>query len=182
VASWSQSSGPGGAARPAADPVNSSKFYAYDADGGQFFVSTNAGLSFAATVDLGGGGSERISAAPGVEGDVWIALHGRGLTRTTDSGTSFQAVSAVTRCGAVGFGAPAPGLTYPSVYIWGVIGGVTGVHRSDDAGASWVRINDDAHEYGGSGNGHFVMGDANLYGRVYLSTAGRGIAYGEIAD
>src|SRR5690606_7438755 len=31
-------------------------------------------------------------------------------------------------------------------------------------------------------NGEFIVGDMNVFGRVYLSTAGRGIAYGEPVD
>jgi hypothetical protein len=67
------------------------------------------------------------------------------------------------------------------LYIWGTVGGVRGVHRSLDAGASWLRINDDAHQYGGPGNGQFVVGDMNVFGVVYMSTAGRGIVYGKPA-
>ena len=56
--------------------------------------------------------------------------------------------------------------------------GVRGVHRSLDLGRSWQRINDDAHQYGGPGDGHFIVGDMNRFGVVYMSTAGRGIVYG----
>ena len=52
------------------------------------------------------------------------------------------------------------------------------MYRSTDAGASWQRINDDAHQFGGPGNGEFVMGDMNVEGLVYMSTVGRGIVYG----
>ena len=38
---------------------------------------------------------------------------------------------------------------------------------------------DDANEYGGPGNGQFVQGDMNVFGRVYMSTVGRGLVYGE---
>jgi hypothetical protein len=161
--------------------VNANKVYGYDSSGGRFYVSTNGGQSFSAAASVSTGGSRRIAAAPGVEGDVWIALNGRGLTRTTNSGTSLQAVSGVSSCSAVGFGAAASGRTYPAVYIWGAAnGGPVGIYRSDDAGATWLRINDDAHEFGGPGNGQFVIGDENVYGRVFMSTAGRGIAYGEL--
>ncbi len=36
------------------------------------------------------------------------------------------------------------------------------------------------HQYGGPGNGAFVQGDMNVFGRVYMSTVGRGLVYGEI--
>ena len=60
--------------------------------------------------------------------------------------------------------------------------GLPGIWRSTDEGANWVRIDDDAHQYGGPGDGRFVVGDMNAFGRVYMMTAGRGIVYGEIAQ
>jgi xyloglucan-specific exo-beta-1,4-glucanase len=67
------------------------------------------------------------------------------------------------------------------VYIWGAAGGgPRGIYRSDDGGGSWQRINDDAHQFGGPGNGEFVIGDANVYGRVFMSTAGRGLVMGDL--
>jgi len=47
-------------------------------------------------------------------------------------------------------------------------------------GVSWVRINDNAHQFGGPGNAQFVKGDMNVYGRVYMSSVGRGVIYGEL--
>jgi len=41
--------------------------------------------------------------------------------------------------------------------------------RSDDGGESFVRINDDQHQYGGS---HVITGDPRVYGRVYLGPLG----------
>jgi hypothetical protein len=162
------------------DTVNSNNFYAYNPSGGAFFVSTNGGTSFTQTATAGGGGSSKPRAVPGVEGDIWIPLNGGGLTRSTNSGTSFAKMTSIQRCDAVGFGKPAAGKTFPAVYIWGVpTGGVVGIHRSIDGGATWERINDDSHQFGGPGNGHFIVGDMNVYGRVYMSTAGRGTIYGE---
>jgi xyloglucan-specific exo-beta-1,4-glucanase len=87
----------------------------------------------------------------------------------------------VQSCRAIGFGAPPPGASFPAVYIWGAAsGGARGLYRSDDAGQSFARINDDAHEYGGPGNGELVIGDADVYGRVYMSSAGRGLIVGEL--
>ena len=163
--------------RPVADPVNSSKFYVYN--NGAIQTSTDGGVSFTTKSTIAGGGSNLLRAAPGREGDIWVALNGAGLARSTNSGTSFANISSVTSAGAVGFGKAATGAAYPTVYIWGTVGGVRGVHRSIDAGASWVQVNDAAHQYGGPANGQFVTGDMNTYGVVYMSTAGRGIVYGK---
>jgi xyloglucan-specific exo-beta-1,4-glucanase len=163
--------------RPVADPVNSSKFYVYN--NGAIQVSTDGGVSFSTKSTVASGGSNVLRAAPGREGDIWVALNGGGLVRSTNSGTSFTKIASVSNAGAVGFGKAATGATYPTVYIWGTVGGVRGVHRSTDSGATWVQVNDDAHEYGGPANGQFVTGDMNTYGVVYMSTAGRGIVYGK---
>ena len=48
---------------------------------------------------------------------------------------------------------------------------------SEDNGETWSRVNDDLHRFGGTGNGVFVSGDMNEYGRCYMSTVGLGIIY-----
>jgi hypothetical protein len=105
-------------------------------------------------------------------------LYGGGLKYTENSGSSFTAVSKVTYCGAVGIGKAATGAAYETIYIYGTVNGVLGIHRSTDKGLNWVRVNDNDHEYGGPANGQFVVGDMNVYGRVYMSTAGRGVVFG----
>jgi len=167
-------------ARPVADPVNPNKFYAYD--GGSLMASVDGGASFTVKGNPGSGGSNIIRLAPGREGDVWVCLNGGGLTRSTDSGATFNKIASVNQCSGIGFGKAAPDASYPTLYLLGAVGGTRGVLRSTDAGASWVRVNDDAHQYGGSGNAHMINGDLNVFGRVYMSTAGRGIAYGSVAS
>jgi hypothetical protein len=163
-------------AYPIADYVNTNKFYIYSPNSGQLLVSTNKGVSFTASAsNPGQWGSGRARAVPDNEGHVWVALNGSGLKYTTNNGTSWTTVSNVTYCRAVGFGKAATGATYPAAYIWGTVSGVKGIFRSTDQGASWTRINDDAHEWGGVGNGNFVMGDMNVYGRSYMATVGRGL-------
>lgn len=168
-------------ARVVGDGVNANKFYAYNPENGAVMVSTNGGSSFSQAATVSTWGSKVIRLTPGKEGHVWIALNNGGLTRSTDSGQSFSTISGVSHCGAVGFGVAASGANYPTIYIWGTVNNVKGVFRSTDQAATWVRVNDDAHEYGGPGNGQFIQGDMNVFGRVYMSTAGRGIVYGEPA-
>jgi len=175
--SWSAVRGLAGAnLRPVADPVAAKVFYAYD--NGVIQVSTDGGVSFSPRARLAPGGSRVIRAAPGREGDLWVPLYGGGLARSIDAGASFVPLAGVAYCAAVGFGKAAPGSDYPAVYIWGSVGGVRGMHRSLDGGATWVRINDDAHQFGGPGDGQFIVGDMNRFGVVYMGTAGRGIVYG----
>jgi len=165
-------------ARPVADPVNNNKFYVYNPADGGLMISNDGGASFWKFSTLATGGSDVIRAAPGREGDLWVPLYGGGLARSTSSGWQFTTFANVSYCGAVGFGKAAAGASYPTVFIWGTVGGVRGLFRSTDTGQSWTRINDNAHQYGGPGNGRFVVGDMNTFGVVYMSTAGRGIVVG----
>lgn len=164
---------------PEADTKNPEIFYAYYENTGEFFTSTDAGKSFFPSAKAGRGGSKRIRPVPGFEGQVWIARRRGGIAFTENAGETFNTLDTVENCEALGFGKAAPGADFPTIYIWGRVEGITGIFRSIDRGQSWIRINDDAHQYGGPGNGHFILGDTTVFGRVYMSTAGRGIVYGQ---
>lgn len=168
----------------APDQVVNEKFYTYNPSNGNFYSSVNGGTTFELTAGtLPTGGNKTIRAVPGIEGDVWVAASYNGLYRTTNSGSSFSKIANVTQCVSLGFGKAAPNKTFPTIYLWGkVVGGVVNnaLYRSTDQGASWQRINDDMHQYGGLGNANFVDGDMNVYGRVFMSSWGRGIIYGDI--
>lgn len=166
--------------RAVADPVRANVFYAYDDKA--LMASSDGGATFTPRASLPAGGSRLLRALPGREGDLWVPLKNGGLVRSLDGGATFTPLAGVGYCGAVGFGKAAPGKNHPTVYIWGSVGAVRGVYRSLDLGATWQRINDDAHQYGGPGDGHFIVGDANRFGVVYMSTAGRGIVYGKPAQ
>ena len=165
------------------DQVVNEKFYTFNTATGRFYTSTTGGTSFTVSdVVFPKGGNRIVRVAPGLEGDVWVAA-ADGLYRTKDSGVSFGKIANVTHCQAVGFGKAAPDKSFPTIFIWGtVVGGVTynALYRSTDEGATWLRINDDLHQYGGLGNANFVEGDVNVYGRVFMSSWGRGIIYGDI--
>jgi xyloglucan-specific exo-beta-1,4-glucanase len=50
---------------------------------------------------------------------------------------------------AVGSGQPAPGRRYPALYMIGALQlNEQAIFRSDDAGRTWGRINDDRHQFG----------------------------------
>ena len=123
---------------PVADRVNSDKFYIYHVIEGRVYVSTNGGASWAATATPGPDGT-LLRAVPGREGHLWLPLQWNGFFRSTDSGLTFQRVNSVQEGYQVGFGRSASGTGYPAVYLWGRVNNVTGLFRSDDEGASWLR-------------------------------------------
>ena len=167
-----------------ADTVNPLKFYAYDTEAGTIVVSTDGARSFRS---VGGGlpvvkgrwgpAPGRLAAVPGREGEFWVVA-GEALLHSTNSGASASAAGGV-QAELVGFGKAAPGRTSPAVFLVGKVSGVEGLFRSDDAGASWVRISDPQH---GFGQMRALSGDPRIYGRVYFGTGGRGVLYGDRAD
>ena len=142
-------------------------------------VSTDGGVSFvASSASLPSVGSAYFKALPGQEGDIWLAASASGLWHSVDSGQSFKQVAAVASADNIGFGMPAPRQKYPALYSSAHVQGVAGIYRSDDGGVTWIRINDNKHQYGATTAS--ITGDPRVYGRVYFTTNGRGIIYGDI--
>ncbi|WP_316770562.1 cellulose binding domain-containing protein [Streptomyces sasae] len=182
--SWSASSGIPSGAAVESDRVDPKTFYGFKS--GKFYVSTDGGATFTASAATGlpSGDSVRFKALPGTKGDVWLAGGSTdgayGLWHSTDGGATFAKLSDVDQADTVGFGKAATGASYQTLYTSAKIGGVRGIFRSTDEGASWTRINDDAHQWGWTGAA--ITGDPRVYGRVYVSTNGRGVIYGDTSD
>lgn len=176
---WTQVSGINGAFI-VGDPEDANMFYAFVAHTGRLYRSTDKGISFSHFGTPGVSSFRKMRLAPNRTGDIWIPMAEGGLTRSTNGGQTFSPIAMVEYCEAVGFGKAAPGVDYPTVFIFGTVDGVTGVFRSTDQGQSWLRVNNDRYQFGGVANGEFVVGDMNTFGLVYMSTAGRGIVYGMI--
>ncbi|MFE7645054.1 1,4-beta-glucanase [Streptomyces phaeoluteigriseus] len=166
-------------ATPVADPADPAVFYVYDTDAGTLLASTDGGRTFAArATGLPSGDTQfKVVAAPGRSGDLWLSAKWNGLYRSTDGGAGFTKIDSCRASYTLGFGKAADGADYPAIYQVGSTGTITAVHRSDDGAKTWVRINDDAHQWGWTGE--VITGDPRIHGRVYLATNGRGIQYGE---
>jgi len=179
--------------RLAADRKNPNKVYAYDSGGatwgtaGKVYVSTDAGHSFTLSQGSVSAGlaanawwTTSMAVNPNAEGDIWLA-DGNTVYHSVDSGatwsklTNFASSAGVQGASLVALGKAAPGAAYSAaVYVVGTMNGAWGVYRSDDGGATWVRFNDEAHQFGGIG---VMAADWNTYGRIYVSGTGRGLLY-----
>jgi hypothetical protein len=161
----------------AADGYAPGLFYAYDRNTGAFYASSDKAVTWWKTNASLVQWADQLAAVPGRQGDLWLATW-NGLYRTTSSGWGAWSKNAgVQSARAIGFGKEAPGASYPAIYLSGRVNNVDGIFRSTDAGASWNRINDDQHQWGGT---RIITGDPKKFGTVYLGTDnGRGIAYGQ---
>lgn len=149
------------------------------------FRSSNRGVSFSVAGTPGASTANHPwesalpRTVPGLEGHVWVPLGRNGLKYSTDHGETYTTLSSVTYCKSIGIGKAMSGAGYPTVFIWGTVSGITGLFRSTDQGATWLRINDDMYEFGGA---PFLIGDMNVAGRVYQAPGGgRGLIYWEPA-
>jgi hypothetical protein len=191
-ATWTESEGVPADTRIIADRVNPLKFYGLDLFGGKLFVSTDAAQTFSGQpLRLPNGlpkkpteerprgddrgGQDRIYATPGREDDLWLAAFD-GLYHSADKGKTFTRLPGVQEIHAFGFGKATPHQTSPALYLVGIVQSTRGIFRSDDSARTWVRVNDDQHQWGLILH---ITGDPMRYGRVYVGTHGRGIVYGD---
>jgi xyloglucan-specific exo-beta-1,4-glucanase len=180
-----------------ADKADARVSYAVDYAGGRLFVSRDGARSFrrAAAIglptDISGRTGPfptvihpRTAAVPGTAGEIWLLTNGH-FYRSTDYARSFtpmvQANPMLRDMSFLefGFGKAAPGARAPAIYAFGVHFNPNfgGLYRSTDGGATWARINDDAHQWGL--RYRVVTGDPRIFGRVYVATDGRGIFFGD---
>ncbi|MEV4264332.1 carbohydrate-binding protein [Kribbella sp. NPDC049584] len=176
-ATWTAVTGLPVKAAVVGDRVDGRLFYGFDPATGTAYVSTNGGASFTVTATGLPTGAGKLETVLDRAGHCWLAAGTGGLYRSVDSGLTYVPVTSIDEAYTIGFGKAAPRHRDMAAYTSGKVGGVRGIFRSDDSGASWVRVNDDRHQYASTGDA--IAGDPRVYGRVYLSTNGFGIPYGE---
>ncbi|MFN7108878.1 MAG: xyloglucanase [Brevundimonas sp.] len=176
--------------RPVADRKDAMLFYALDFRTGAWYVSVDGAESFAVVPSRGLPGTVAedrptwrevafpLNGTPDHEGDLWFVSRS-GLYNSRDGGQRFDRIDGGLSVEMMDFGKPPAGSTYPALFAIGTRGDVRGVFRSDDRGRSWIRVNDDQHEYGRRFRA--IAGDPRVFGRVYVATDGRGVVYGEPA-
>ena len=187
-----------------ADQVTSDVFYIYnngksgDASFAGIYKSTDGGANFARvksgllnTYGLDHFGA-KLRAVPSNAGHLFFVTGESGGTPTAqgamqyclDSGVTWNAVSGMLGCFAVGFGKAAPGKTYPALYVAGFFNTVWGIWKCINAGDNisnstlwtWTKIND--FPLGNFVQINWIEGDPDTYSTVYIATAGGGFIYG----
>jgi photosystem II stability/assembly factor-like uncharacterized protein len=99
--------------------------------------------------------------------------------RSIDGGATWHTLFRVNEVWCFGFGAPKPdGKGYPAIFIYGWVGGILGVWRSDDSGNTWTQISD-RFPQGIFSHVKVVEGDNNTFGRVYVGFVGASYASGK---
>ncbi len=198
-ATWAACAGLPKDTRVVADQVNPKRFYGIALFDGKLFESSDGAAHFTERplvlpgglpkrggggddnrTDRGDdrGGQDRIYATPALEGDLWLAAYD-GLYHAP-AGRAFERLAGVEQIHAFGFGKAAPRAKnkepIATLYLVGTVQGQRGFFRSIDAGQSWLRINDDQHQWGLVLQ---ISGDPKKFGRVYVGTHGRGTFYGD---
>jgi len=177
---WTASTGIGPQSQVVSDRVKAGVYYGLS--NGNLTISTDGATFTSLQAGLPGNGV--LNVLPDAQGDLWLTggWNGSNLYQNSGSGTSPQltTVSGIDVAYHLGFGKAAPGSTHLTLYLDAQIGGQWGLYRSTDGGSTWIRINDDAHQWGGFGA---VCGDMRTFGTVYLGTGGgRGIIWGTSAN
>lgn len=165
---------------PVSDKTADGYFYTYDFSTGRLLQSSDSGATF--TVAFTGldilpswASQSQLVSIPGTQTrELWLG-NGNGLYHINGLSGSPVKIGNIQAAYAVGFGAAAPGKTYPALYISGMIANTYGIYQSINMGVTWTRLNDNAHQFNSV---NAISGDQRVYGQVYLSAGGRGTIKG----
>ena len=171
-----------------ADRVLANTFYLYYPGEGVFETS-NGGSSwkevFSGQIGPNDGYNSSLQSVPGEAGNLFYTAGPNGTPtatpanqpfyRSTDGGATWTVVPNVLDVFAFGYGAAAPGQSYPAIYIAGYVNSVYGVWQSTNNAQSWTNIG--SFPAGELDTVSAISGDPNTFGQVYVGFAGGGYAY-----
>jgi len=166
-----------------ADRVLPNTFYLYDAGHG-VYETTNGGSTwtqvYSGNISPYSNYNAELESVPGEAGNLFFTggpqdgFPSEGFYQSTNQGATWTAVPNVTEVLCFGFGAPAPGQSYPSIYIVGWVNKVYGIWQSNNDAQSWTQIG--TYPAGSLDSIKTISGDPNIYGQVYVGFGGDGYA------
>ena len=174
-----------------ADRVLPNTFYLYyNGTGGPdgVYETTNGGVTWTQVynglISPGSTFNVELESVPGEAGNLFFtgglqsvssSPTSEGFYRSTNGGATWTAVPNVLEVNCFGFGAPAPGQSYPSIYIVGWVNNVFGIWQSTNNAQSWTQIG--TYPTSMLAEITTISGDPDNYGQVYIGTSGEGYAY-----
>jgi hypothetical protein len=166
-----------------ADRVLPNTFYLYYAGHG-VYETTNGGSTwtqvYSGNISPFSGYNAELQSVPGEAGNLFFTggpqtgFPSEGFYQSTNQGATWTAVPNVTEVECFGFGAPAPGQSYPSIYVVGWVNNVYGIWQSINDAQSWTQIG--TYPTGSLDSIKTISGDPNIYGQVYVGFSGSGYA------
>lgn len=180
-----------------ADGDTPGTFYAFDSDGSSsntVYRSTDGGANWsAAGVPAGAVFTQyngKLRSVPGQAGELYFTAghqsaggaggnpydYGTPLYHSDDGGDTWTTVPNMTEVYDIGFGATAPGQSYPSMFVAGFYNHVWGIWRSFDGGATWTQIGDTPTDV--INRVSYISGDMNDPNCTYIGFSGIGWAKG----
>jgi hypothetical protein len=173
-----------------ADRVLPNRFYLYDPGQG-VFTTANGGSSWSEVYsgNIGpygdDGWNSTLLSVPGEASNLFYTGGPVGqpsskpanepFYRSTNGGATWTTVPNVLDVFTFGFGAAAPGQSYPAIYIVGYVNNVYGIWQSTNNAATWTNIG--TYPTGDLDHISTISGDPNHYGEVYVGFYGGGYAY-----
>lgn len=171
---------------PVADRAVEGVFHVHDKVGGRVLTSVDGGQSFKPSIsglpELRHWQTSQLLSVPGAMRELWLAMP-EGLMHLPGLDRPSRTIAGVSAAWLIALGKGAPGGTARhSLFLWGQMmsGGqaTDGLYRSDDNGASWRRLNSDAHRFGRL---VAMAADPLEHGTVYIAPHGRGVLAGRPA-
>ncbi|MFM9947686.1 MAG: T9SS type A sorting domain-containing protein [Saprospiraceae bacterium] len=179
------------------DKVNGSRFYYYavpvdTAFRAQIWSSANGGATWAKMCQgcLPATNSGQLKANPYREGDLWFAPYSENpletdtsgsegkLWHSMDGGVSWDTIPGIDTVYHFGLGMPMDASANATLFVHGVLNQTEGIYYSADNGATFTDITGFINYPLGLITN--LEGDLRQEGRVYMSTWGRGVFYGDV--
>ena len=169
--------------KPVADRHVDGVFYVFDPARGELLASIDGGQTFSPSITglprIETWQSAQLVSAPGKLRDLWLALPA-ALAHFDGADQPMKVLRTVVEPWGIALGKGSPDGKYHSLYVWGQVqargASRAGLFRSDDAGATFERIDDNRHRYGSLTS---LAADPLAHGVVYLAPHGRGLVVGK---